>query len=430
VSQDAAPVADRVRQRGRFSRDVWWNVGALGVAGALGILLNFLISVVYGAETLGVFNQVFAVYLLLAQLGALGFHYSVLTHVAAAEGAAERQAIMTSALLATIVSGAVFAGAAWLLAEPIGRLLGSAGVARGLEYAAPGILFFALSKVTLACANALGRMRWYAVLFAGRFVLLVLAFLGCAVLNVGAAELPVILTVTEGVTFLVSLVPVAPQLRWIGRSVFWRRVREHARFAVKGFTSGMLSELNTRVDVLILGYFARDAVVGAYSFAAILAEGLYQLLIVLRTNYAPLVIRLWAEGRRADLVQMVRRARNRTYLGAIGLGIMAAAGYWLAVPWLTSDPEIAASGPYFAVLIAGMVASAGYAPFQPLLLYAGFPGWHTVLMVGIIAINAIGNLLLIPVLGPIGAALATAIAFVLCVFTLRAMVAQRLAIRI
>jgi O-antigen/teichoic acid export membrane protein len=192
----------------------------------------------------------------------------------------------------------------------------------------------------------------------------------------------------------------------------------------------MLSELNTRVDVLILGYFARDAVVGAYSFAAILAEGLYQLLIVLRTNYAPLVIRLWAEGRRADLVQMVRRARNRTYLGAIGLGIMAAAGYWLAVPWLTSDPEIAASGPYFAVLIAGMVASAGYAPFQPLLLYAGFPGWHTVLMVGIIAINAIGNLLLIPVLGPIGAALATAIAFVLCVFTLRAMVAQRLAIRI
>jgi O-antigen/teichoic acid export membrane protein len=225
-------------------------------------------------------------------------------------------------------------------------------------------------------------------------------------------------------------VPVAAHLGRVARSELRRWIGEHLRFGIKGFMSGLLAELNTRVDVLILGYFAADSVVGAYSFAAILAEGLYQLLVVLRTNYAPVVIRLWAERDSSALLELVRRARDRTYLAAIALGAAAVAGYTLLVPLVTSDPALAESWPYFAVLVAGMVASAGYAPFQPLLLYAGLPGWHTILMTGIVGSNALANVAFIAAIGPLGSAAGTALAFILGVVLLRALAARLLDLRI
>jgi O-antigen/teichoic acid export membrane protein len=409
---------------------VWWNVVALAAAGCLGILFNYLVGVVYGTAALGVFNQVFAVYVLFSQFAALGVHYSVLTHVAGTSDASARQAITTSALLVTLVVGGCFAAVAWLLAGAIGSGLDSAGVAVGIAYAAPGVLFFALSKVTLSCLNALQRMRWYAILSGGRFVLMVAGFAGCVLLEVDQTRLPVILSIAEGATFLLSLVPVVHQLRPLRRGELERWGREHLRFGVRGFLSGMLAELNTRVDILILGAFVSDPVVGAYSFAAILAEGLYQLLVVLRTNYAPIVVKLWAERRPDQLAALVRRVRDRTWLASLVAGAAAIAGYALLVPLVTSDPLLADSWRYFAVLVAGMVASAGYAPFQPLLLYAGKPGWYTILILAIVAINAAGNLALIVPLGAIGSALGTAIAFAAGVLLLRAMSARLLEIRI
>ena len=416
--------------RAELARDVWWNVAALAVAGALGILLNYLIGVVYGTRALGVFNQVFAAYLLFSQFAALGFHYSVLKHVAAAREPEERRAIFTSGLAATVVIGAVFSVLLWLLAAPLGDLLDSTGVERGIRWAAPGVLFFALSKVTLSCLNALQRMRWYAVLFGGRFVFMVLAFVVCAQLDIDAAVLPAILTVSEASIFVISLVPLAGQLVRVGVVELRRRVGDHLRFGIRGVMSGMLSELNTRIDVLVLGYYTSDAIVGAYSFAAILAEGLYQLLVVLRTNFAPIVIRQLAAGERHDLRAMVRRNRDRTYLGAVAAGILAVAGYALVVPLVTTDPALAESWRYFAVLIGGMVASAGYAPFLPMLLYGGLPGWHTYLMLGTVLVNVLGNLVLIPRFGATGAAIATATAFVAGVILLRLMAARLLHLRI
>ena len=407
-----------------------WNVVALAVAGCLGILFNYLVGVVYGTAALGVFNQVFAVYVLFSQLGALGVHYSVLTHVAGSTDAGERQAITTSALLVTLVIGGSFAGLLWFLAGPIGRGLDSGAVAIGIAHAAPGVLFFALSKITLGCVNALQRMRWYAILSGGRFVLMVAGFAICVLLDVDQARLPIILSAAEGVTFLLSLVPVAPQLRRVRRADLVRWGREHIRFGSRGFLSGMLAELNTRVDIIILGVFVSDPVVGAYSFAAILAEGLYQLLVVLRTNYAPIVVKLWTDRRADELTALIRRARDRTWVASLAAGAAAVAAYALLVPLVTSDPELADSWRIFAILIGGMVASAGYAPFQPILLYAGRPGWYTLLTLAILAINAAGNLALIGPLGPIGSALGTAIAFAVGVVLLRAMTARLLALRI
>lgn len=411
-------------------RDVVWNVGSLAIAGVCGIVLNILIGIYYGPEALGIFNQVFAFYILFSQVAVLGFQYSVLTYVAATNDPEERKAITTTALVITAAVAAGFSLVLWLSAGLVGDILDSPEVTRGVLYTVPGVFFFALSKVSLACLNGVRRMRWYAIFFGGRFVLMIAAFGICAALEVDRAVLPVILTLAEATTFLLSLPTIRRQLGRVPREAFRLWARKHVHFGTKGLAAGVLTELNTRVDVLILGVYTSDEVVGAYSFAAILAEGAFQLLVVLRTNYAPILIRLWAEGKRDELVAMVERARIRIYLGSLVVGALSVGGYVLFLPLLTDEPELLVSWQYFAVLMAGIVASAGYAPFQAMLLYAELPGWHTWMTVGIVAINAVGNVILIQAIGPVGSALATAIAFVAGVVLLRGLSRRKLQLRI
>jgi len=274
------------------------------------------------------------------------------------------------------------------------------------------VMCFALSKVCLATLNGLGRMRWYSVLQAGRVVLLLAAFGGCVAAGTSRAVLPIVLTVAEVITLACALVALRDLLGSRAIGDLSRRARAHLAFGTRGFMSGVLTELNTRVDVLMLGYFSSDTVVGVFSFAAILAEGVFQVLVALRTNYAPICARLLARDDRGELVALIRRGRDRTYLIAIPAAALAVLFYGAVGELLLSQRVIADSWPYFAVLLAGMALASGYMPFSTLLLYARRPGAYTWLTLTVVLVNVVANAILIPALGPIGAAIATALAFV------------------
>ena len=411
------------------SRDVVWNVASLAVAGGAAILLNFLIGLTYGTAALGVFNQVFAAFSLASQLAALGLHYSALRATAAAGGEEELRAIVVGALLATAGVAALAAAAFAAAGGAVAALVDSPGVARGILLAAPGLLCFALSKVALGCLNGLRRMRTYAVLYAGRFLLMIGCLPVFVALGVPGEDLPLLVSLSEAVILISALIALRRRLGRVPGPELRRQVGEHIRFGAKGFMSGLF-ELFARVDILVVGAFASDRVVGAFSFAATLFEGLYQVLFVLRINYAPVVVRLWSQERRGELEQVIRRARNRTYAGAAAAGLLAVAAYALVLPLLTADAEFVQSWQPFAVLVGGAVLAAGYNPFLPLLLYAGRPGKNTAFMLIVFAVNAAGNLALVPLLGPLGSALATAAALVASAILLRAVVARQLGLRI
>lgn len=395
----------------RFRGDLAWNVVSLAVSAACGIALNYAVSAVYGADRLGVFNQVLALYFLFSQLAALGVHYSALQEVAATEDARERTGAATSALVITAGLSAIVAAGFWALAPVAARAMDSPDVARGVALTAPGLVCFALDKVALGCINGAAHMRAYAVLSGSRFVLMLAGFGVAVAIDLAPANLPVVVTIAEAGTLIMCLVAVRSMVGPIPGSELAARARRHLRFGLRGAGSGILAEVNTRVDLLLLGAFASDAVVGAYSFAAMLAEGAFQLLVVLRTNYAPVLTRMLAAGDRDALLATVRRGRNRTYAAAFAIGVLAVAGYALVVPRIASDPAIAGSWPLFGILIAGMVSASGYVPFNQMMLYARRPGWQTISVVAMLAVNVAANLALIPTLGALGAATGAAVAF-------------------
>ena len=187
------------------------------------------------------------------------------------------------------------------------------------------------------------------------------------------------------------------------------------------FASGMLLELNSRVDVLMLGLFLDDGKVGVYSFAAFVAEGVYQVLVVLQNNYNPILAEHISAGRLRELEPIVHKGRRVTYALFTVVALLAFGGFPVLLQVL-ERPEFAAGWIPFGLILAGMLFASGYMPFAQTLLMANRPGWHTLMMSSVVLVNVFGNAALIPVLGLEGAAAATGMCLVCATLVLRDMV--------
>jgi len=418
----------------RFGTAVVWNVASLVVLGVSGILLTLLILNGYGKSTLGVFNQALAAYIFFSQLAVGGINASTLRAIAERRDDARHVAtVVVGAFVPTLLLALGTTLLFWLARTPIAALLESPDTALGIEAAAPGLFCFALNKVGLAVVNGLERMRAFAVYTALRYLTILIALAGFLVFDEQRAwgpRLAFVFSFSEGVLLLALLPEVLPRLRWslVGDWAGW--AREHLRYGVKSFASGVLLELNARVDILMIGYFMADAFVGIYTLAAMVAEGLYQLLVVLQNMYNPILAREIAARRFEELRALVRRGKWRTYAAMAGVGAAAVLLYPYVQPLLSSEPGMEQSVTPFAWLMLGIVLAAGYIPFAQTLLMANRPGWHTLYMVVTVLINVVGNALLIPHWGLAGAAISTASALFLSTFVLRALVRRQVGLRL
>lgn len=398
----------------KFATDVAWNYGSMAVIGIGGLALNLYIAAAHGPLALGVFNQIYAVFIILAQVAAWGIHYAAQKH--AAEFADDRRVV--GSVTASAAAMAAVSGTLTMLAVAAGRPLllsyfKSTDVADGLMLAAPGLLLIALNKVLLGVANGLRHMRGFAVVQALRIVLL--AGVAVTVLETGLslAWLGAAFSAAEFGVLLGVAMHLLPKLaRPVGRGMCaWARIQ--LPFATRSLPTGLLLEANFRIDVVVLGACASDRAVGVYSLAATVAEGLYGLLHVLRVNVNPLLVDLSKPERHEALAALVRRLRLAIYPGMGVLMAVMLAGAFLAQRWLPRGAEFADSLAVLAVLCLGIWLYSGFAPFDFILLQSGRPGRQTLVVLLQVATTLAVNLALVPVFGVLGAAWAMALSFAL-----------------
>jgi O-antigen/teichoic acid export membrane protein len=311
------------------------------------------------------------------------------------------------------------------------RWLDSPAVGEGMLWAAPGLFCFAVNKLLLGVVNGLRRMRAFALYLSLRYVLIAAGLVIARVEHVPADHLAGIWTFTEGTLLVVLSGELVATVR-LSRATGWLAwTRQHLDYGVRGVLATLAYEINTKLDVWMLGVLIADkAAVGVYALAAALNEGVMQLAVVLQNNLDPLIARLLGEGDRAELHALVKRSRRWFVPALTAVCAAAAAMFPVGIPWLIGDPGFAAGAIPFVILMAGIAIASPYLPFAHLLLMARRPGWHTVLVVATIAVNAIGNVALIPRLGLTGAATSTAGTVVVSALLLRGLARWRAGVRL
>jgi len=399
--------------KSKLSVGVLWNVASLGILAAGGIIINFIIVLLSGNEALGVFNQIYSIYIVLSQIGVGGVQFSALKHIAHHQTDLEACGDITVAALLLVVAltPLIYLVVIFLL-MPSAYIVNKPLVGAGLWLVLPGLLFFSANKVLINVLNGLSHMRAYAVFRSLRYIFIPIAIVVILLLKRPIPELALSLSLTEILLSVLMLVYIYGRVLPVRlRRTVWKWIPVHAAFGARGALSGILIELNTRIDVLMLGYFTTDALVGVYSFAATLAEGFKQLSLAVRWNIDPLLGGCFARGETGKIDQLAVRIK-RVFLPLMsGVTLVALAGYPLLL-YLSGNQEfLLQSWLIFAIIMAGVLLNSAYNPFSGILIQGGRPGAFTFMTVGLVVGDALLNLVFIPWWGINGAALVTALTY-------------------
>ncbi len=392
----------------KISRDLAWTAGSFASLGLCGIAVNLVIVHYYDAAMLGVFNVTYAVYLIGSQLASCGVHSSILRHIAYhQQDRGLCGEILGSALLLTIASGVGAGLLLYMLAPFSAGLFGSPAIAEAIRVAAFGMVLFPLNKVLVHLLNAMQHMRAFALLQGMRYVivLLVVVFVAMGQRDFRYAPLAFLgaeLFTLVGGVFYLARGGWLPHLRvsrlWLSR---------HLRFGGKGMLGGIFVDLNTRLDVLLLGILLSERAVGIYSFAAMLIDGMHYILAFIRVNMNPMLVIALRDGATERAQRMLAMSRRWVTALTVLLGIGLFLGFTLLVELALPGKGLSEGSLSLAILIGGFVLFAGYAPFDQLLLVSGHPGYQTAQCAVVTVVNAVLCLSLSPWLGIEGAALAT-----------------------
>jgi len=395
-----------------------WNMGSLLIIGLSGIVFNILISLYYDASVLGVFNQAFALYIFFSQLAVFGLHLSLFKHISEIEIKQEISEHLLFCLLAVVVTSSISTMLLAGLAKQFATFLNSTRLSMSIYCILPGLFCFALNKVLLLYLNGIKHLRAYSVFNSLRYII-IMFILFMAQMSFSGDLLTLSFSVAEGVLLFVLLIYVVPHFIGINFRRLIKLLPIHLNFGFKALPAGFLMELNTRVDVLMLGYFLSDRQVGIYTFASVFAEGFYQFLIVIRTNINPYLLEALHEHSRGGFVGRIKVWRKNTYIAATLLGGVGCLFYPGVLRVMGKSVEYGESYLVFCFLIGGIVLASGYVPFNQILLLVGKPGFYTLSTMVIVLVNVFLNMILIPIYGLIGAGIATGISLSLTIFVVQ-----------
>lgn len=183
--------------------------------------------------------------------------------------------------------------------------------------------------------------------------------------------------------------------------------KEIASYGARGQLGGLLSLVNLRLDVAILGALAGPAVLGVYAIASKYAELLR--LPGLAVNYVlyPIFAGRGERDATARTSSLILPSLVMPLIFAVPLALLAAP----LLPLVYGHAFHSAIVPA-VILLGGLLGDVAAGLISAYLFGIGRPGWNSLAIgVGVVA-TVVGDLLLIPRYGAIGAAIASCLAYV------------------
>lgn len=396
----------------KLGNDLLWNFGSFATLAVCGVLINFVIAGLRDATSLGVFNIAYATYLIAAQLAIMGVHYSVLRYAAYhKDNAAERGAMFGSGIVLAILLGIVFAALFYFLAPLSGPLFDNTEVADAIRYASFGMLLFPLNKVLINYINGLRNMRAFAVLQSIRYITVLLAIIAVCSSDMPFTYATLSFFAAEALTTFLTLMYLARngQLRGLKPRYTW--LKEHITFGSKGAFGGIFFDMNTRLDVLLLGVFLSEHDVGIYSFAAMLIDGVQHLLAIVRVNFNPILVTALRDTDHAEAKKLLRLSKRYVTLGVVAISVTILVGFWIAVTYLIPDKGFDDGMASLVILLSAFILIGGFSPFDNVLMVTGHPGYQTFQILTVTLVNVVICTMLAPIVGIEGAALGTGLGY-------------------
>ena len=390
----------------KLTRDIAWSVGSIFILAISGISINIVITVFRDVDSLGVFNLSYIVYTIVAQIAVFGLHYSVFHYSAFfKESALIKGRILFTACLFSLCLGIFFAGLTIVAAPLLARLFNSAFVGESISYAALGLMLFPLNKVLVAYFNGLREMKVFSLLQSLRFffVMLFVTIVAISMMPMKYATLGFFFA--EAIVSLVAIVFVIRQQHHKYFSFSWHWMKKHLTFGINSLPSGIFVEINSRIDVLLVAVFFSDKETGIYSFAAMLVDGLYNLLAIVRINFNPIIVSAVRNQNWQQVKNLHNKSKKFIFFITIFLSLILMLAYYVMSVWILPTKGLLEGMPSLLILLCGLNMISIFIPFDNLLIASGQPRQQAMQQVMTLSTIVGFALFLLPIIGIEGAAL-------------------------
>ncbi|GAA1917126.1 hypothetical protein GCM10009737_18250 [Nocardioides lentus] len=413
--------------------------GALTLAGSVyaavaGFALTVLVGRWFGAELAGLYFMAVAVFMILNVVALAGGDSGLVRSLAAyrATGAHEDAWWVSTAILAPMLAWSmVVAGGLALLADPLARALvpEAAGLGRTfLLVLALTLVFSAVGQASVNGTRSLGSARPFVLLYqvwlpTGRLALLALLW----VVDGPTTWLLWTWTVPLVLMDLVAFGLVRRTLRHdrlaSGIAPRPRRQVLHDAWAFnlpRGLAS--LCEIGIKwADVLLVGLLLGPAAAGVWAAASRFVTTGIMAMEALRIVTAPMLASAFARGEEREAAEV--HAMSTTWLVLVSWPLFLTLATFSPLVMAVVGPEFTTAAPALSLLCVGLLGYLALGNINSLLLMAGLSRLTAANSVVSLTLNVGLGLLLIPVWGLPGAAVAWVVALtgdsVLCVLRRR-----------
>jgi O-antigen/teichoic acid export membrane protein len=392
-------------RRSVFRQGVLFNGGG----SLLNIIFLFLETMVavrlLSPESYGIYVLLIVVVNFLVMAVDCGCKTAVTKFIASSDHS-EQVALAHSTLIFRLTVLAVISVLIWLARDLLRFLDPSGELAYYAAYIPVMVAVASLDELLLAALQGFQLFQPMAIAQIGRSLLrLCLSAVFLVVLRLGVMALVFSWVISFAVSAVYQYV-VLP----IPKRILWQRslLGQMLRFGFPLQLNRLLWFMSSRVDVLLLGAFVGPTGVAFYSIAATIPSALIRLAQSYGAVFFPTMTALLAEGKRRQATWMLDHSlRLCSFAGA--LVALGAVVFSREIITLLFSEKYAASSMAFALLMMAfhmtfLVSLTGYT-----LTAAGFPRRSLIQDTVNAGLGVVGDLLLIPRLGFVGAALANMI---------------------
>jgi O-antigen/teichoic acid export membrane protein len=414
----AEPLTDSLKKIARGT-----GVALLGTF--LALLIGFVTRLIiarYGSEAdYGIYSLAIVILTFALTLACLGLPEGVARYIAYFRGreeAAKIRGVISVSLQLAAAASVIISIALFFSAKAIAsNIFHTPDLALALKAFAIGIPFFTLINILVSVFRGFDRMEPQAYFQYGLFSILFLLLVSViAILHLSFADIfytyviALILTFAALLTYTIKRLP--QPITFTGGQAGAPVRKGLLFFSLPLLGTAILATIILWADTLLLGYFKTPEVVGLYNAASPLAKFISEPLAVMLLIYTPVATGLHSRNLMAEL--------RRNYIISTKWIVSLTLPLFLvlclfpeAVLNLFFGPTYVAAAPALRILSLGFIINNLFGPNQSILLAIGesrFIMW-TALSAAIVSVLL--NVALIPPLGIVGAAIATAVALVL-----------------
>jgi O-antigen/teichoic acid export membrane protein len=389
------------------------DIGLVIVAQVAVALLHFLklpiLTKWLGASLYGSWSLIWVTVVLVTPLAVLSLGMTLTRFLAAEKNKDKIREGFLSVVFTVFGAGVIISAILYLCSSPFASsLLGDSASASLVKLAAPMILTQALSQISIAFFRTFRQMKWYSALLALKAALQLGLMVGFLALG---WELEGVIISVLASDVLCIIIALSAALKQTGFSFpRFTELKDYLKYGLPLVPNAAILWVIHSSDRYMVGYFMTAEDVGIYTAAYTLGSIFAFLISAMGMVLFPTISKSYDDG---------DTAKTRTYLKyslkyLMMLAIPAAFGVSiLAIPLLRllTTSEFTSGNTVIPFVAAGLVVFSFYQVCLYIVHLVKKTYW-TVRLLSIAAALNIGlNLLLIPHMGIVGAAVATLIAY-------------------